>query len=173
VQIGHCYVRSLRVCASDRSSHRNEDMAGGRRDRHASWIRWPECEGADRARTATVLWTCVRFPRSQGRHRQASVVGRRRPVLVCQASGTRTIHLAASHRRNGLSDACAVIDAPRRHRLAPAAEDLDAGDRGVIDMRDSPLFMYLLLMHSDLFDGILCAWIPLRCRILTGSIERL
>ena len=30
-------------------------MVGRRRDRYASWIRWPECEGADRARTATVL----------------------------------------------------------------------------------------------------------------------
>ena len=30
-------------------------MAGRRRDRYASWFRWPECEGSDRARTATVL----------------------------------------------------------------------------------------------------------------------
>ena len=28
-----------------------------------------------------------------------------------------------------------------RHRLAPAAEDLDAGDRGLSDKCDSPLFM--------------------------------
>ena len=58
-------------------------------------------------------------------------------------------------------------------RLAPAAEDLDSGDRGVIDMRDSPLFMHLLLMHSDFVDGILCPWMPLSCRILMASIERL
>ncbi len=38
--------------------------------------------------------------------------------------------------------------------------------------RDSPVFMRLLWMHSDLADGILCAWMPLGCRILTRLIER-
>ena len=33
--------------------------------------------------------------------------------------------LASGYGRNRLSDACAVVDVTRRHRLAPAAEDLD------------------------------------------------
>ena len=37
---------------------------------------------------------------------------------------------------------------------------------------DSPVFMGLLWMHSDLADGILCPWMPLSCRILTRLIER-
>src|SRR5580658_55139 len=94
-------------------------------------------------------------------------------MSVCEASGARTINLASGHGRNCLPDACAAFDVTRRHRLAPAAEDLDAGDRSLIDTCDSPLFMRLLLMHSDSIGGILCAWIPLRCRISTGSIEKL
>src|ERR1700735_82596 len=108
------------------------------------------------------------FPWPQRVHREAFVVGWRWLVSVCQAPGARAIHLAASYGRNCLSDACAVVDAARRHRLAASAEDVDAGDRGLIDMRDSPLSMHLLLMHCDLIDGILCPWMPLSCRILMG-----
>ena len=72
-----------------------------------------------------------------------------------------------------MPDACAAFDATGRHRLAQTAEDLDATGRGLIDTRDSPLFMRLLWMHSDVIDGILCAWMQLSCRILTDSIERL
>ena len=62
-------------------------------------------------------------------------------MSVCQASGARAIYLAAGYGRNCLSDTGAAFDAARRHRLAPAAEDLDAGDRGLSDKCDSPLFM--------------------------------
>jgi hypothetical protein len=57
--------------------------------------------------------------------------------------------------------------------LAPAAEDLDAGDRGLSNKCDSPLFMRVLELFSTYFHGILCPWMPLSCRILMGSIERL
>jgi len=43
-----------------------------------------------------------------------------------------------------LPDTRAVVDVTRRHRLAPAAEDLGVGDRGLIDTCDSPLFMRVL-----------------------------
>ena len=36
----------------------------------------------------------------------------------------RTLHLAAGNEWNGVIDACAVIDAFGRHRLASAAEDM-------------------------------------------------
>ena len=51
--------------------------------------------------------------------------------------------------------ACAVVDAVGRHRLAPTAEDLDAGDCGVSNKSYSSLFMRLLWMISTLFYGIL------------------
>ena len=76
-------------------------------------------------------------------------------MSVCQASGARPIHLAAGYGRCRLSDACAVVDAARRHRLASSAEDLDAGDCGLIETRDSPVFMRLLWMIFIVFYGIL------------------
>jgi hypothetical protein len=36
----------------------------------------------------------------------------------------RTLHLATGNERNSVIDACAVIDAFGRHRLASAAEDM-------------------------------------------------
>jgi len=54
-----------------------------------------------------------------------------------------------------LSDACAVVDAVGGHRLAQAAEDLDAGDCSLIDTRDSPLFIGFLWMISFSPYGIL------------------
>ena len=60
-----------------------------------------------------------------------------------------------------------------RHRLAKTAEDLDARGCGLIDTHDSPLFMRVLSMFSTYFHGILCPWMQLSCRILTGLIERL
>ena len=76
-----------------------------------------------------------------------------------------TIHLAAGYRRDRLSESRAVVDASGRHRLAQAAENLGAADRGLSYTRDSPVFMRLLLMHSDLSYGILHLWMPLSCRI--------
>src|SRR5271170_2151302 len=131
-------------------------MAGCWRDRHASWLRWPECAGADGAQRATVLRTCLRFSRTPRRHREAFVVGRRWAMSICQAFGARTIHLAAGYGRNCLSVACAAFDVTRRHRLAPSAEDLDAGDRGLSNKCDSPLFMRVLQLFSTYFHGILC-----------------
>ena len=64
--------------------------------------------------------------------------------LFAKRLGARTIHLAAGYGRNCLSDACAAFDVTGRHRLAQAAEDLDAGDRGLSDKCDSPLFMRVL-----------------------------
>ncbi len=74
---------------------------------------------------------------------------------ICQASGARTIHLAAGHGRNRLPDACTVVDVTRRHRLAQATENLDAGDCCVSDKSYSSLFMRVLWMISILFHGIL------------------
>jgi hypothetical protein len=54
--------------------------------------------------------------------------------------------------------------------LAPSAEDLDAADRSVSYMRDSPVFMHLLLMHSDRSYGILRSWFLLPCPTSMGSI---
>jgi hypothetical protein len=56
-------------------------------------------------------------------------------------------HLAAGQGWHGLFDKGAVVDAVGRDRLAAAAEDLDAGDRGLVDKRDSPVFMRLLWMQ--------------------------
>jgi len=102
----------------------------------------------------------------------SSCVGRRWFVPLCQAAGERTFHLATGYGRNRLFDPCAAFDATGRHRLASAAENLDSRGRRVSDKRDSPLFMSLLRMYSDLIDGILCPWILLSCRILTRSIAR-
>jgi hypothetical protein len=38
--------------------------------------------------------------------------------------GARTLHLATGNERNGVLDACAVVDASGRHRLASTAEDM-------------------------------------------------
>ncbi len=51
-----------------------------------------------------------------------------------------------------------------------AAEDLDAGDRGVSDKCDSPLFMRVLCMFSTQLHGILRPWIALRSPISIRSI---
>jgi hypothetical protein len=71
-----------------------------------------------------------------------------------------------------LPDSRAVIDALGRHRLAPSAEDLGAADRGLSYTRDSPVFMLLLLMHSDLSYGILHLWMVLSLRISAALIEK-
>ncbi len=138
-----CCVRFWRACASDRASHGNEDMARCRSDRSAARFQRSECAGADGAGAAAVLRPRVCFSRTQGRHDQASLVRWRRPLPVCQAIGARPIHLAAGYGRHCLPDPCAAFDAARRHRLAQAGEDLDAGDRGLIDQRDSSVFMQI------------------------------
>jgi hypothetical protein len=40
------------------------------------------------------------------------------------------------------------------------------------DDDDSPVFMRVLLLHSDRIDGILIAWFPLRCLTSMGLILR-
>ena len=40
------------------------------------------------------------------------------------------------------------------------------------DDEDSPVFMRVLLLHSDQIDGILIACFPLRCLISMGLIPR-
>ena len=66
-------------------------------------------------------------------------------AFVCSPSVWRgDVHLAAGYGRNCLSDPCAAFDAARRHRLAQAAENLDARDCGVSDKCDSPVFMRVL-----------------------------
>ena len=168
-----CYcVRSWRVCISDRTAHRNEDMDRRRRDRHAARLPRSQCSSADGASATTVLRSRLRFSWTSRRHRQAVVVRRRRSLFVCQASGARTIHLAASYRRHRLFDSRAVIDVTRRHRLAKAAEDLGATDRSVSYTRDSPVFMRLLLMFSTSFHGILRSWLLLSCQISISSTSK-
>jgi len=145
-------------------------MGRRRRDRSAAWFRRPECASADGAQGAAVLRTRLRFSWTAWRHREAVVVRWRWALSVCQASGARPIHLATSDRRHRLSESCAVVDALGRHRLAPSAEDLGAADRSVSYTRDSPVFMRLLLMHSDRSYGILRSWFLLPCPTLMGSI---
>jgi hypothetical protein len=48
-----------RACASHRAACRNKDLGRRRCDRHAPWLSGPECAGADCARTATILPSCV------------------------------------------------------------------------------------------------------------------
>jgi hypothetical protein len=67
-------------------------------------------------------------------------------VPVREAIGTRTIHLAASKRRNSFPDAGATVDAHGRYRLAQAGENMDAADRCVSDKHDSLVFMRILWM---------------------------
>ena len=61
-----------------------------RRDQYASRIRWPEREGADRARTATVLRTCLRFAVSRGHDQKDAILtlGNR---LYCCVNGVALV----------------------------------------------------------------------------------
>jgi len=80
-------------------------------------------------------------------------------------------YLASSHGRYGCSFTRPALDAAGRHRLAQAAEDLDAGSRGMSNDEDSPVFMRLSsLLHSDCADGILDPCFLLRCPIWMRSI---
>ncbi len=79
----------------------------------------------------SVFGAGVCVSREARRSDQAAVVGWRRAVLVREATGARTIHLAASGERHGFADAGAVVDAAGRHRLAAAGAQLRAADGGV------------------------------------------
>jgi hypothetical protein len=58
------------------------------------------------------------------------LVGWGRVVSVCEASGTWTVHLAASRKRNWIADTRAVIDAAGRNRLETSNTDQrSAGSR--------------------------------------------
>ena len=82
-----------------------------------------------------------------------------------EAFGEGAFHLAAGNRRHCLSVSRPAIDAARRHRLAQARENLDAGVGRMSDDDDSPVFIGFLLLHSDESGGILEPCFPLRCRI--------
>lgn len=49
--------------------------------------------------------------------------------------------------------------------MAQATEDVDAGDRGMSNDSDSPVFMRVFLRYYEEIDGILLACFPLRCLI--------
>jgi len=72
----------------------------------------------------------------------------------------------------GLADAGAALDAHGRHRLAQAAENLDAADGGISDTRDSPVSMRLLWIFPLYFCAILLAWLLLLCRTLVNLIAK-
>ena len=55
---------------------------------------------------------------------QVALVRWRWPLSFSEEIRARTLHLAAGDEWNGVIDACAVIDAFGRHRLASAAEDM-------------------------------------------------
>src|SRR5579862_4389771 len=54
------------------------------------------------------------------------MVGRRRAMFVCEATGKRAIHLAEGGERKGIVDTSAVVDAIGRHRLAQTTTHADA-----------------------------------------------
>jgi len=62
------------------------------------------------------------LPRQAWRFDQAAVV--RWPLSFSEETRARTLHLATGNEWNSVVDACAVIDAFGRHRLASAAEDV-------------------------------------------------
>src|SRR5665213_2554399 len=163
-----CCRRFWRACASDRAADWNKDMDRRRRDRYAPRLSGAECAGADGARTATLFRPCVCVSRAARRYHQASVVRWRWPVPVRQAIRTWALHLATGYRRHGLADAGAALDAHGRHRLAQAAENLDAADGSISDTRDSPVSMRLLWIFPLYFCAILLALLLLLCRTLVN-----
>jgi hypothetical protein len=95
------------------------------------------------------------------------------PMSFREAIRKRTLYLAPGDGRNGCTLTRPTLDAAGRYRLAQAPEDLDAGDRGMSDDEDSPVFMrLLLLLHFYSADGILHACFLLRCPISIRSIPK-
>jgi hypothetical protein len=64
-----------------------------------------------------------------------------------EAFGEGSLHLAAGDRRHCLLVSRPAFDVARRHRLAQAREDVDAGVGRMSDEDDSPLFIRVLLLH--------------------------
>ena len=93
-------------------------------------------------------------------------------MSFCEAFGKGPLHLATGDRRHCLSVPRTAFDAARRHRLAQTAADVDTGDRRMSNDEDSPVFMRVLLLHSDDIDGILIACFPPLFLISMGSIPR-
>jgi hypothetical protein len=54
-----------------------------------------------------------------------------RPVLISEASGARSFHLAAGHQRNGVAEPRSIVDVARRHRLETAGSHMAAADGGM------------------------------------------
>jgi len=132
-----------RACASDPTPDWHEDLDCRRRDRHAPWFRWPEWAGADGAAPTAVLWTCVRVPGKARRHREVSVVGRRRPLPVSEAIGARALHLAEGREWNRAAQSSPALDASRRHRLAQSRAHLGTGSHSLMTMQ-FPLYLCML-----------------------------
>jgi hypothetical protein len=78
-------------------------------------------------------------------------------MSFCEAFGEGPFHLATGDWRYSLSIARPAFDAARGHRLAEAAEDVDTRDRRMSDDEVSPVFIGVLLLHSDEIDGIIIA----------------
>src|SRR6266496_411913 len=143
------------VCCDDRSSGKHAHLDCGGCDRHAAWLHWAERTGADGAGAGAALRSRLCFPWPSRRSHQASVVRRRRAVLVSQAAGTRTLHLAEGREWLGLVDTCAVVDAAGRHRLATPSSNRRITDGDLTTrVRYVQLFMRLWT-HTSRVRGIL------------------
>src|SRR5215467_13740987 len=109
--------------SDDRGTDRNADLDCRRSNGSATRIHWAERTGADGSERKSVLRPCVCFSRPKWRSDQNVVVGWRRSVPVCEATGERPLYLAESGERHGSSDASTAVDAVGRHRLAPPDAD--------------------------------------------------
>ena len=122
-------LECLRAMIGLPSEHAGLDCSG--RDRLAARVHRAERAGGEQAGAEAVLGARVCVSRAARRSDQGSVVRRRRVVFVREATGARTLRVAASHERHGFADASAVIDAAGRHRLAAAGADVGAAVVGV------------------------------------------
>ena len=110
---------------------READLDRGGSDGHAARICRAERDGADGAGAESVFRTGVCVSRQARRSDQVALVGWRRAVLVREAPGARTVHLAAGHQWHRVAHASAVVDVAGRDRLAATGTQLRAADGGV------------------------------------------
>src|SRR5262249_28248997 len=109
------------------------DSGGGGRPGPRPWQRGRQVGGASarRSRGGSVLGSRVLLSRPPRRSGQAVVVGWRRTVSVCQASGARAIRLATGRGGGGSAEPGAIVDAVGGDRLANAAANLAARAGGL------------------------------------------
>src|SRR6266404_3731788 len=120
-----------KVSADDCAANRHADLDRGRRDRPSTGFHRIECRCANRLEREPILRACLRFPWPAGRSHQTVVVGWRRIMSVCKASGAWTLHLAEGGKWNRFAHPSPVIDAAGRHRLAPSNTHIHTGIVGI------------------------------------------